>query len=521
MIFNLRDYQTLAVDDAVDFFATAKHGDRRLYASPTGSGKSVIELALLERLNANRVNAALLTPRVEIVVGMLEKLGHADASEWSRSRVNVEAESRAIFTPIRFRNLLAAGEIEQPRKLIIDEAHHESAETYQIVQALLGQVPAVGFTASPFRGTPKQTGEFLAAWGDGYTVVMTYRVAVERGVIAWPSFKVVPLVDDDMITVTAGEIQAKAAGEMVMSRADALIEFASRYCESGRWDRSTMFSVPSTDCAHDLTLRLRSAGFPAVIVVQDTTAAERQVAFRSTLECRAALVQINVVSEGVDLPIRRLIDASPTLSPVKWLQQIGRIMRPLTDGESAPEYVCTNRNLSRHAYLAEGLVPASSVAECQTAFGGASDRDGNRVIGLEGVGKFKSIELPLSGGLKGVMYNLESFDRQGDAGDGGSVVKTEYAVMCHPCSAEPILAAKTSSGNPDGTWTRGKWRRLAVLPDLTGFASVGNDGMSDKQKKWWERDAGKFGLDPTAEPSRKNFQALPVLADLRLKLKGE
>jgi hypothetical protein len=36
----LHNYQTTAVDDALAWLATAQAGDKRLYASPTGSGKS-------------------------------------------------------------------------------------------------------------------------------------------------------------------------------------------------------------------------------------------------------------------------------------------------------------------------------------------------------------------------------------------------------------------------------------------------------------------------------------------------
>lgn len=494
-----RPYQVAASNDVVAFLTSAKHGESRLYVAPTGTGKSVMELDAHVRLPGN----VLLTPRVEIVMGLLQKLGQSQATV-AKSRAH--AETLGIYTPIRLRNLLSAGDIPLPKSVIIDEAHHDPAESYQQIYSYLNQVPKAGFTASPFRGTPKGTVEFLTQWGDEYTQILTYREAVESKWIAWPTFAIVPLVDDDQIEVRGGEIQATAAGAAIMSRMDALCELLEAYrVAGGGWDRPTMLAVPSTECALSFAERIPDA----VAVTQATGDAERQQAFADCVASRKLLIHINVVSEGVDLPIRRLIDASPTLSPVRWLQQLGRIMRPTATGEPSPEYVCTNRNLSRHAYLADGLIPSTKVGEAQAAFGGPSSRDGNRVIGLEGIGRFKAAELPLKDGAIGIMYSLESFE---------GVVKTEYAVLCHPCSSTPIVAEKQSVKNPDDTYSRGKWRAIPSLPDVTGFASASNDTMTEKQRAWWEKDASRFGLDASAKVTKKNFQALPVLADLRKKL---
>ena len=120
-----------------------------------------------------------------------------------------------------------------------------------------------------------------------------------------------------------------------------------------------------------------------MLVVGGTPGEQRRAAFAATAARRAALVQVSVVSEGVDLPgLRRLVDCRPTLSPVYWLQCLGRIRRPVPSGEPPPEYICTNRNLSRHCYLLEGMLPLAAVREAQGAFETPSRRMGIRVVGL-------------------------------------------------------------------------------------------------------------------------------------------
>jgi superfamily II DNA or RNA helicase len=492
------DYQEAMRQDAARFFADAKPGDRRLYSSPTGTGKSVMELLVL----LDHDGLVLLTTTVEIIAGLLDKLGY-DTSEMGHSATLGIAERHSIYTIGRYKNLLANGNVPRPRGIIVDEAHHDSCDTLQQIYAMCGMRPRIGLTASPFRGTPKGTAAFHSDWGDEIVQVLTYPSAVRRGLIAMPKCEVVPLLDDDTIEVRNGEIVVRAAGEAVMSRADAIVQYASQYVDAGRWDRPTMFSVPSRDCAADLASRLNGAGKRAVVVDGDTKHADRQRAFDDTLNCRAALVQINVVSEGVDLPIRRLIDCNPTLSPVRWLQQVGRIMRP--GGES--HYVCTNRNLIRHAYLLEGMVPPSVVAAAQKDFG-VSDRDSRRSVGFEGLGKFKPTQLPLANGTTGIMYALQRLD--------GSQ-RVEYAALASATSGEVLYAERTIAKKDDGTYdydAKPRWRRIEQLPDMDGFASLASGALSEAQAKWWKQSAKRHGLNPDADVNRKNFQVLPILRDL-------
>src|SRR5262249_6867551 len=143
----------------------------------------------------------------------------------------------------------------------------------------------------------------------------------------------------------------------------------------------------------------------AFVVSSDTPKGERRLAFKATEACVAALLHINIVTEGVDLKLRRLVDASPTMSPVKWVQQFGRITRPVAEGERAPEYVCTNRNVLRHAYALEGAVPVAAVVEAEKVFP-RSERAHVRALGLEAIGRFKPTQLKLTNGSTAHFYSL-------------------------------------------------------------------------------------------------------------------
>ena len=506
----LRWYQRCAVDFAVEW--AGKHrgepGARLFMAAPTGSGKSMVELALLLQLDG----WWLITPRVEIISGMLDKLG-VDFNPDSQNDLLNKAWSRRIATPIVLRNVLMAGKLEPPAGLLVDEGHHDAAGTYQDLHTLCGVCPAIALSACPYRGTPRGTKALLDQWGEP-TWILTYPEAVKEGVISFPCVTTVGLVDDDAISIRNGELVADEVTSATIDRLDALIdliaerEFLSEGAPAGGCLRApTMVSLPTMLALSVFTLRCFGLGLPSVGVTGETSHANRRAAFRQCLERRAILAQINVVSEGVDLPIRNLYDAAPTLSPVKWIQQVGRIMRPVGPDERPPEYVCTNRNLMRHGYLLDGCLPERAFKEATEAFPAPPRRAfQSRVVGLEAIGRLQPAVLPLRGGVQGLCYALSHMEGHR---------KVEYFAILHPARAEVIWARRENAAEAGRVVSYGRWTRCATPTDLAGFASVPSRPVTEKMMAWWQRSAAGLGLDHTVEPTRKQFPALPVLVDLR------
>src|SRR5688572_2137434 len=101
MKYTPHPFQQVGIDHALQFLNSAKPGDRVSYASPTGTGKSVVELFV--QLGGPE-GTWIVTPREEIVVGMMDKLG-GDA----------DPLAHRITTPIRLRNLLLRGDVPPPK----------------------------------------------------------------------------------------------------------------------------------------------------------------------------------------------------------------------------------------------------------------------------------------------------------------------------------------------------------------------------------------------------------------------
>lgn len=498
MKFQPRPEQDVAADHAVELLHSAERGAKQLYAAPTGVGKSIIELLVQKRFQDRYNKSALIvTPRDEIIHGMLDKLEQPDA----------DPEALGIWTPVKLRNRMLEGLVRTPDGLIFDETHHHNATTWQQLDLLTGIAPAVGYTASPYRGSPRSTRQFREVWGEPQWII-TYEEAIAAGYIRMPDFQVLPLVDDDIVDVSGGEFDVESLEAATVDRLGDCADHAKPWYSNGKWDKPTIFAMPSSNACIAMSRELALRGLPCAIVNAQTPRALRQGIFEAVEGCVLALLHIDVVSEGVDLKLRRYVDLAPTLSPVKWVQRLGRIMRPT---EEFPEYICTNRNILRHAYILEGVVPADACVQTEVLFG-PTTRAHTRVLGLEAIGRFKPSTAKLLAGGHLHVYSLSVVV-------GAAVI--QYACLVHPV-LDPIWATKVNSKDAEGKRTYGTWVRCEAPNDIRGFASVSSKSPSENQIKWWNSartGAATYGLDPDQEVTRKSFEALPVLKDLGVRFR--
>jgi hypothetical protein len=455
----LRDYQR----DIVEHACSTKDGV--LYYGPTGVGKGVIERAILARIP----DSIIITPSAEIMTG------------------------DRIWTPVKYRNRAMAG-LDIPHTIIWDEAHHEvmSNVVASDLWALNPDARWIGFTATPYRATWRATQELRKAWPN-QRPILTWDQAIQGGWIQIPEIQLVPLADDDKLVVANGEFTISSCNDITVSilrRLKALLD-----------GRSDVILFPSTEICRTFA-DLASCN----LVLADTPRADRDRAYE---ECQKGVpfCTVAVVSEGWDAPwLDRLIDARPTMSPVRWVQAFGRVTRP----GKVRTYLCTNRNLERHGYLLEGCLPAQVMPQAQTMFKKPTTRTVFR-LGLEVLGRLKRIPFRLLSGSEGSMYTVRRMEFEGD---------TEYVVLARPDQIEPLVATRKNRVAIDGTRTYGRWQRCDLPEDFQGYQTAPWTGsLSDKQLAWWRRSARAFGLDPEPPKVAREFQILPVLSDLKVRLR--
>lgn len=526
----LHDFQQDGHERAKRVLAARQH---RMYVSPTGSGKSFILAANHEARSGDGL--VTVAPTIEMLLGIARRCSwwNDEVITWSEARQHKYCEDAGLWTVMRLHNALVSARVDPPTMLQFDEAHHTVANSYETLHALCGDCPAVAYTATGFRGTPQETARLKAKWGEP-EVLLTLKSAVDRGIIARPDMRVWPLVNDETIKVTAGEFETKAQEAALDKVIPALcerirLELTERRMQAAGTNyrhpkRVTMVTAPGVASAKAITDELRRIGCFAYMITGDVCdtgfdhIVGRQAAFASIARAEAILVQVNVIGEGVDLPIRVQVDTACTMSPNRWMQRVGRGTRPT---EEAPLYICTNHNIARHAYLWAGVLPSAVVRDAQQAWGPdfkPSRRILARAIGLDGFGRFKTSKIPMRDGTYGSLYALQT--------PNGT---SQYAVFLHACTAEPFFftrenvytGEKATKRLDDGRVVEykkkdyGPWSRIPCIPDLDGYVSTKSGNVTDKMLAFWKRCAAGRGLDDTHTPNWHEFQILPALLDSR------
>lgn len=505
----LRPYQQACLDRLMIWADAAMlSGEVRqttLVQAPCGSGKGTTQLALCEAFRDNNISTIIVTPSIEILRGNLERLGHP--GDMSASKTADLAWELGMTTPVRFANRLAAGECEAPMVVIVDEVHGwvESNSIPDVLFTMAPMAAFIGFTATPFRGTAKGTAALRDVWGEPHEMI-SLRDCVAKEYILFPRFSIAPLVNDDCVKIVNGELSSKGVTEAYHGQLPKLADLCEEFYQD---DLPTVVAVGSTEVAHLLHAELERRSVRSDVVLQDTSGEERAAIYKRCQRGVSVLIQLRVLSVGADLPkLEILIDAQPTLSPVLYMQTVGRIMRN-AEGKNQPRVICTNRNLERHGYLFQGLMPDVAVRESQDAYDGpCATAGGGRVLGFERLNKFKILKARLDQGGFVSFYNLYSADE--------TARFREWIVMFTPWG--DILTGSRLTGA--GRWD--KWERCELPPVLTGFqTSKKKYTLSPKMEKWWERSARGKGLvaNDVAEISAREFQILPALFDMKLSLR--
>jgi ATP-dependent helicase IRC3 len=157
-ILTLRPYQHEALDA---IYASTHRGVRRqLISLPTGTGKTIVFAHLIHQSPGRSL---ILVHRDELITQAIEKLSFIDplmdigVVKAERNELDRHVVVASIQTLSRRRRLEQLG--TDFHTVIVDEAHHSTAYSYELVLEYLSCFDAygpllVGVTATPERGGP-------------------------------------------------------------------------------------------------------------------------------------------------------------------------------------------------------------------------------------------------------------------------------------------------------------------------------------------------------------------------------
>lgn len=308
----LRDYQRDAVDQV-----TAALDRRPILVAPTGSGKTVMAVALVNELGRPTLWLAHRKELIDQAANHLRRHGLAPGIIKAGYRPTAGAVQVASVQTLVRRTMPPAGLI------VIDEAHHVTSGTHTTILDRYPEALICGLTATPFRLDGRGLGDVFGE----IVVAATTTDLCDAGHLHAPRVFAGRSPDLRGARVRMGDYALADLAERA-NRRELTADIVTTWRAKSVGRRTVAFAV---NVAHSrqIVAEFVAAGIAAEHVDGTTPAAERD-AILARLRSGETLVVGNcmVLTEGWDLPaLETAIVARPTASLNLHLQMIGRIMR--------------------------------------------------------------------------------------------------------------------------------------------------------------------------------------------------
>lgn len=303
---------------------------------PTGGGKTRTALRtileFLAKRPAEKGSVLWVTHRKN-----LRTQAHRELQKLKADPEQLPADANLLANRIKFVMLsdlaaLLAPEATRPALIVIDEAHHAAAPSYNLALNPPWPVPVLALTATPNRG------DRLPIGVDEIAFNITYRELAERGAILAPTFLDFPVDDFDWSASNVADL-----ADYIIDRAEA--EFTKVLVLAPRIDRVEEFHAalaerlakePGHPLDEDDLGYVHGGGNSLDVDNEDFLA-------RFAAKPRAILVSAQLLLEGFDDPaIDTVVLTYPSQSVIRLMQAAGRCVRYAPDKRAA--YVVQARN---------------------------------------------------------------------------------------------------------------------------------------------------------------------------------
>ena len=323
MRLTLRDYQSRAIHD---LRCAYRQGARApLLVCPTGAGKTVMFSAITASAIERGRHVLILVHRRELIRQASEKLTSAGVAHG----VIAAGVTRAAH-PVQVASVQTLARrlpvIDwQPDLIVIDEAHHAVAGTWQTILEHWPDAYRLGVTATPVR----KDGRGLCSMFDHLVSGPSVASLTNHGYLCSARiYAPPPAADLSGLHVRGGDFRPEEITER-LDRPTVTGDAIDHYQRLCNHRRAIAFCC-STKHAASVTAAFNQRGVPAATLLGETPTDQRDLLVRQFAAGTIhVLVTVDVVSEGFDCPsAEAAILLRPTQSEGLYLQQVGRVIRP-------------------------------------------------------------------------------------------------------------------------------------------------------------------------------------------------
>jgi len=301
----------------------AKGNRKTLLVLPTGTGKTIIFSKLTEDCVRDGERVLILAHRGELLDQAADKMTKATGLGCAVEKAEdtcLDSWFRVVVGSVQSlmrETRLARFPVDYFNTIIVDEAHHCLADSYQRVLSHFDQAKVLGVTATPDRGDMRNLGQYFESLAYEYTLPR----AIKEGYLCKIKAQTIPLkLDLTGVGVQAGDFKSGDLGTALDPYLYQIADEMVKYC----MDRKTVVFLPLIKTSQKFRDILESKGFRAAEVNGDS---KDRTEILASFEAGQYDVLCNsmLLTEGWDCPA---VDCIVVLRPTKirslYAQMVGR-----------------------------------------------------------------------------------------------------------------------------------------------------------------------------------------------------
>ena len=335
----LRDYQQLAKEDIFDKWNLF---DNILYQMPTGTGKTRLFTSIIRDINIwglrHNINFRIL------IIAHRSELIEQSSRSLDKYRIKhgvlagTMKDKRDLTQAIQVASIQT---ITHPANqcliedlkfdfIIIYEAHHAVASSYQKLWEFCPDAKKLGVTATPWR----MNNNGFAQIFDAYIPSMSIKEFIQKGWLATYQYYSIPISSELLKSIDSirefdieGDYKNSALAE-VCDTLKIRAQLYDSYAKNALGKKGIIYSISREHSEH-ICSQYQSHGVSIENIDSKTPAKVREAVINAFKNGEIdIIVNVDIFSEGFDCPDIEFIQlARPTKSLVKYIQQVGRGLR--------------------------------------------------------------------------------------------------------------------------------------------------------------------------------------------------
>jgi superfamily II DNA or RNA helicase len=318
----LRPYQQTLLQALID--ASAAHQAVVAY-SPTGSGKTETGMELVNHLSSIGRRVMWLANRIELIDQTSRRFS---AHGLDHGVVQADHISTAIWKPLQIgsiQTVIRRNELRLPLfdAIIIDEAHGAVSPSYRkVVEAARAKGhPIYGLTATPFS-------KGLGTVFDHLVCGPSVQDLTDMGWLVPAKYYAPDRPDLKGVRTTAGDYNEGDLAQRV-DTSKLVGNIVEEWLARASGLRTVVFATTIEHSLH-ITEQFRFRGIAAEHIDAYTDDADRKAVLARLRSGETKVVSnCAILAEGFDLPdLHCMVLARPTKSLIRYLQMVGRVLRP-------------------------------------------------------------------------------------------------------------------------------------------------------------------------------------------------